>query len=116
MMPRSCADVVDANCERGFVVNAQVGQAYVTTLDGKLTERGAVAAKLPAPGPLNGPIVAPFIRANIPAEVSHMSPLLGVVGATPGGTLKPELSAVDGAVISGPANVHPVTMQGAAPR
>ena len=52
----------------------------------------------------------------MPAVVVHISPLIGVVGATPGAILKPDEIAVDAAELISPVITQPVTMHGAAPR
>lgn len=80
--------------------------------DGKVTERGNVAAKLPAFVPAKGPTVAPLIRTYRPPFVVHISPLFGNVGATPGVMLKPDFDVVDGSVVNGPPPVAGMVMNG----
>ena len=65
----------------------------------------------PAPPlPPNGPTVAPFTRAYTPAEVVHISPFAGVVGAEPGGIFIGAFATVDVSVTSLLVNVPPVKL------
>ncbi len=89
--------------------------AYVVTPAGKVTASGCVAAKLVEFEPASGPIVEPFTRTNRPAVVAQISPLVGVAGATPGGTLKPERTELDGDVVSGPVSTPPEIGSGTNP-
>ena len=64
----------------------------------------------------NGPTVDPLTCAYTPEDVVQISPLLGEVGAVPGGRFNPAAVVVGVAVNNSPVMVPPVVRRGGAPR
>jgi hypothetical protein len=76
----------------------------------ELTVPATVAGKVVVPAAAKGPTVTPSTRPKKPAEVDQKSPLTGVVGAVPCGTLRPALEVVAAAVVNSPVMVVPVVV------